>query len=204
MQPDWLALKTGPAEGAAEALRYLVEQMKGVEEYTFAVRGWAFRIYEGRELYKLDIDPRVDLPYASMNSWLEGEYPKHARYYKEAWAAAKALQDIPFNDFAAMPRVNIKLLEKASSGLSKMPDVVEAAKTMPEKEFRAKLNIEHHQHIEEFETLKLTYPAGDMASVKTYLSRKAGLLELAPDDYTGALLAIAIDDNMEVEDADAQ
>jgi hypothetical protein len=38
-----------------------------------------------------------------------------------------------------------------------------------------------------------------MDEVKKYLSRQAAKLELEPDDYQGALLAIAIDDNMEVE-----
>jgi hypothetical protein len=75
--------------------------------------------------------------------------------------------------------------------------VIEAAKTETAKELRRKLNTDHGQHLESPETLKLTYPSGDMASVKTYLGWVAGKAELKPDDYPGALLYLAISENEE-------
>lgn len=195
--PDWSAIDNMEDAPAAASLRAILARLEGVEEVTFAVRGWALKIIKERRLYAMDVDIEVGSSFMGMNRWIEQMHPKHHRYYKEALAAAENLPDIPFADFAAMPRCNIKLLEKSSSGVRTLPEVIKAAKVMPEKELREKLNGQHGQHLESAETLKLTYSDGEMKEVKTCLARKAGLQELSPDDYAGALLGWCIDDNTE-------
>ena len=145
--PDWFAIGLLQPGAAATALRAILARVEGVEEWTFAVRGWAFRIIKERSLFKFDIDLEMGRPFESMNRWIEQMHPKHHRYYKESLAAAENLPDIPFADFAAMPRCNIKQLEKVSSSVRILPEVLKAAKSMPEKAFVEKMNREHSQHL---------------------------------------------------------
>lgn len=145
--PDWFAINLLPPDAAQTALKSILDRLQGIEEYTFAVRGWAFRMMKERELYRQDTSSD-GYPFTSMNGWIDENYPKHKRYYKESLAAAENLPDIPFQDFADMPRCNIKQLEKVSTSVRTLPDVIEAAKTMPEREFVAKLNVEHSQHLD--------------------------------------------------------
>jgi hypothetical protein len=47
-----------------------------------------------------------------------------------------------------MKRCNIQQLKQTSSSVRVLPEVIEAAKKLPEKELVAKLNTEHDQHLE--------------------------------------------------------
>ena len=138
--------------------------------------------------------------YQSFDKWLKDTLPRSWGYCRDALRTRKECREIPYADYVQIPRCNSEQLKLASSRVRVLPEVIEAAKTATEKQFREKLNVDHGQHLESSETLKLTYPSGDMAEVKKYLSRQAAKLELEPDDYQEALLAIAIDDNMEVEE----
>ena len=145
--PDWLALRIQPPEQAATSLRALLAAYDGAEEKIFALRGWALRIIKERDLFRFDVDVEHDRPIASMDRWIECMYgEKKGRYYKESLAAAENLNGVSFEDFAAMPRCNIKQLEGCSSNVRVMPEVIEAAKTMPEKQFvKEVLNERFHQ-----------------------------------------------------------
>jgi hypothetical protein len=147
--PDWLALRVMPEQSAAEALRAILTALQGIEERAYAIRGRALLMIEQRELYKLDTDPEIGQPFVSMNRWLLVMHEKHYRSYRDALSAAKELNEIPFEDFALMPRANIKQLEGCSSSIRTKPDVIEAAKTMPEKQFvKEVLNQKYNQHLE--------------------------------------------------------
>jgi hypothetical protein len=200
-EPDWFAINLQHPETAATSLKSILIALEGAEDRVFSIRMRALRIYSERELWKLDIDPEYDVPFKSMHRWIQATFPR-TRYALEANSTQQALAAVPLEDLAGMKRCNAVLL--ADKGVSDAcrhdRDVIEATKTATENEFREKLNRDHDQHLDRPETLKLTYPAGDMASVKMYLARKAVLMGLDPEDYAGALLGVAIDDNVEVLD----
>ena len=213
--PNWFAIGLLPAEDAAIALKSILghgeaaleecaTRLTTIKERIFNIRLCCFRIVSERELWKLDIDPEYGIPYKSMYRWIQVLYPSDdgLRYALEANSTQKALSAATVADLSEMKRCNaVPLASKFVSDTCRQDRaVIEAAKTATEKQFREKLNVDHGQHLESSETLKLTYPSGDMAEVKKYLSRQAAKLELEPDDYQEALLAIAIDDNMEVEE----
>ena len=198
--PDWTQLRSLAPEPAAALLSVILRSLDRIEEQAFAVRGEAILLIEERNLYRFVLDEKVGDYYQSFDKWLKDTLPRSWGYCRDALRTRKECREIPYADYVQIPRCNSEQLKLASSRVRVLPEVIEAAKTATEKQFREKLNVDHGQHLESSETLKLTYPSGDMAEVKKYLSRQAAKLELEPDDYQEALLAIAIDDNMEVEE----
>ena len=74
--------------------------------------------------------------------------PASWSYIRDALRAVKELREVPFSDLLEIKRCNLEQLKKVSSGVRLLPEVVRAAKSMPEKQFVEKLNREHDQHLE--------------------------------------------------------
>jgi hypothetical protein len=133
-----------------------------IRESIFNLRMCAFRIVSERELWKLDTDPEYGVPFKSMHRWMQVLYPgdEGLRYAIEANSTQKALPAATLEDLAQIPRCNaVTLASKfVSDGCRTDRNVIEAAKTTSEKQFRETLNSEHHQHLESPWTLKLTGP----------------------------------------------
>ena len=86
--------------------------------------------------------------FQSFDKFLKDACPNSWSYVREALRAVKELKDVPFEDLLQMKRCNIQQLKQTSSSVRVLPDVIEAAKTLPEKELVAKLNSDHEQHLE--------------------------------------------------------
>src|ERR1035437_5571988 len=196
-QPDWNLLRLLPSEEAAADLSVILRILDRIEEQAFAVRGEAMLLIEERNLFRFVLDEEIGDYYVSFDKFLKDTLPRSWGYCRDALRTRKECREIPYADYVQIPRCNSEQLKLASSSVRVLPEVIEAAKTETAKELRRKLNTDHGQHLESSETLKLTYPVGDMASVKTYLAWVAGKAELEPDDYPGALLYLAISENEE-------
>jgi hypothetical protein len=157
-QPDWQALRQSPTREAAEALAGLLARLDGADKNIFALRGMAMLLIEERELWREFIDPEVDLPYASFDRWIKATCPESWGYCRDALRAVKELRDVPFADLLQMPRCNMHQLTRVSGQIRILPEVVQAAKTMPEKSFVAKMNREHSQHLEVKQPLVMADP----------------------------------------------
>ena len=212
LEVNWRAIEGMDPKPASEAVRAILGSAEAVlaeaetrlitiRDRIFNLRMVCFRIVSERELWKLDNDPEYGIPYKSMFRWMQVLYPNDEglRYAIEANSTQKALPAATIEDLSQMKRVNaVQLASKyVSDACRKDPAVIEATKTASEKEFRETLNRDHGQKLERPVTLKLTYPAPDMAKVKAKLSEKAKLLELDESDYAGALLGWVIDDDLE-------
>jgi hypothetical protein len=197
---DLSRLNSDPIEVADAAIETILLSCEASQRNIFATLAVVLRVANDRKIYVRHVDQYGE-PFKSMELWIKTMYPETWRYALDAFSAAVAMPEVPIEDIADMKRCNAVLL--SDPGISPMtrrdPEIIEAAKHETEKVFREHINSKHGQHLESAETLKLRYPSGDMNEVKKYLSRQAAKLELEPDDYQGALLAIAIDDNMEVE-----
>jgi hypothetical protein len=207
---DWDGLMLCPAPEAADALREILSAAEAtleqaetrltvIRDNIFNLRMVCFRIVSDRELWKLDTDPEYGVPYKTMARWMAVLYPKDEglRYAQEANATQKALPAANLHDLAEMKRTNAVQLARTSEHCRREPEVIEAAKTATEKQFRAELN-KRGQHLEAPETLKFTYPSGDADQVRKYLQWIAGKAELEPEDYQGALLYLAIHELEEI------
>ncbi len=146
--PDWLALRIMDPEQAAPAIRSILLSLDPFEKQVFALRGMCAMLIEDRQLYRWVVDEEVGDYYASFDRFLKTEFPNSWSYIRDALRAVRELKDMPFADLLHIRRANIEQLKKVSSNIRTLPDVIQAAKQLPEKAFVAKLNAEHSQALE--------------------------------------------------------
>ena len=124
-------------EAAANALTGILARLEGTEKQVFAWRGMAALLIEERELHRFILDNEVGDYYQSFDRFLKCEYPASWSYIRDALRAVKELREVPFSDLLEIKRCNLEQLKKVSSGVRLLPEVVKAAKSMPEKQFVA-------------------------------------------------------------------
>jgi hypothetical protein len=203
--PDFDAIRAMTSEDAAKPVVSILRTMEAADEHiesltrqVYALRGAAMKIAEEKKIYEQFEDEEVGKPFRSLDRWNKATFPKSWRYNQEALATISKLPEVPMEQLVSMPRCNMVMLaNNVSSSVRALPDVLEAAQTLSEDEFAAKLTKEHGQALERAQTLKLTYPSGDMAAVKKFLGWVAGKAELDLEDYSGALLYLSIHENEE-------
>lgn len=202
--PDFDAIRAMSPEDASRPVVDILRTVEAADEriesltrQVYALRGAAMKIAWDKKIWEQFIDEEVGQRFRSGDRWLKVTLPRSWRYCREALATIQKLPDIPMEKLVNTSRANILTLTQVSSNVRSMPDVLQAAQTLSEEEFVGKLSREHGQHLDRPLTLKLTYPAGDMAKVKAKLSEKAKLLDLYENDYAGALLGWVIDDELE-------
>ena len=146
--PDWSELRNAPPEQAMDSLRAILVALDGSEKKLFALRGMAALLVEERQLFRFDYDDEVGDYFQSFDRWLKVACPASWSYIRDALRAVKELREVPFADLLEIKRCNLEQLKKVSSGVRLLPEVVRAAKSMPQKQFVEKLNREHSQHLE--------------------------------------------------------
>jgi hypothetical protein len=146
--PDWLTIRLQPDEVAAASLAAILRNLDRIEEQAFAVRGEAMLLIEERNLYRWIVDEEVGDYYVSFDKFLKDLLPRSWGYCRDALRTRKECRQIPYGDFVNIKRCNLEQLKKTSSNVRTLPDVIQAAKQLPEKAFVAKLNAEHSQALE--------------------------------------------------------
>ena len=164
--PDWLALKLLAPEVAAVGLSAILKRLDSIEEQAFALRGEAMFLIEELNLFRYILDEEVGDYYQSFDKWLKDTLPRSWGYCRDALRARKELRDIPFDDFGHMKRCNIEKLKEVSSSVRLLPEVIQAAKTLPEKAFVEKMNKDHSQHLEVKQPVVMA-PADDCTEFET-------------------------------------
>ena len=167
--PNWAALRSEVPEVAAKHLGRILIQLDSVEKQVFALRGMAMLIVEERELYRWVIDEEVGDYYQSFDRWLKQTCPNSWSYCRDALRAVKELRDVPFTDLLEIKRCNLEQLKKVSSNVRILPEVVKAAKQLPEKDFVAELNQRHAQHLEVKSPVVMA-PTGDVEEFETAIA----------------------------------
>lgn len=145
---DWSALRSQAPETAADALRALLRDMDTSEKRIFAARGMAALLIEERELYQFVMDEEVGDYYRSMDRFLKQEFPNSWGDIRAALRTVKELKSVPFEDLLQIKRANLEQMKKVSTGVRLLPEVVKAAKTLPEREFVSTVNQRYDQHLE--------------------------------------------------------
>jgi hypothetical protein len=197
--PDFDAIRAMTAEDAAKPVVSILRTMEAADErieslsrQVYALRGAAMKIAEEKKIYEHFIDDEWGEPFRSLDRFNKATFPKSWRYNQEALATISKLPEVPMEQLVSMPRCNMVMLaNNVSSSVRALPDVLEAAQTLSEDEFAAKLSTEHGQHLERKETLKFTYSKGEAEMVKLALSMVGKLIEV--EDMSGQLLALSID-----------
>lgn len=167
--PDWNQLRSMVAEVAGKRLTGFLRGLDGVEKQVFALRGMAMLIVEERELYRWVLDEEVGDYYQSFDRWMKQELPTSWGYCRDALRAVKELKDMPFEDLLQIKRANLEQLKKVSSSVRILPEVVAAAKSLPEKAFVSQMNEKHHQALEVKMPVVMA-PTGDVEEFETAIA----------------------------------
>jgi hypothetical protein len=134
-------------EPASARLGQILKALDSIEEQAFAVRGEAMLLVEERNLFRFVLDEEVGDFYMSFDKWLKDTLPRSWGYCRDALRVRKELKDVPYSDLVHMKRCNLEQLKKVSSSVRILPEVVQAAKSMPEKAFVEEMN-RRGQHLE--------------------------------------------------------
>jgi hypothetical protein len=200
--PNFDAIRAMTSEQAAKPVLDILRTVEAADEriesmtrQVYALRGAAMKIAEEKKIYQFFEDEEVGKPFRSLDRFNKVMFPKSWRYNQEALATVNKLPDVPMEKLVDVPRCNILTLTKVSSSVRSLPDVLEAAQTLSEEQFAAKLTKEHGQALEGRRTLRLTYSASEYAEVDQFLSWIGKKLDI--EDRAGQLLAYAIDFNQE-------
>ncbi len=143
--PDWITIKCQSNETAGASLTAILKSLDGVEKQVFALRGMAMLQVEERQLYRWVMDEEVGDYYVSFDRWMKQELPNSWGYCRDALRAVKELKEMPFEDLLQIKRCNLEQLKKVSSNVRLLPEVVAAAKSLPEKQFVEQMNQKHNQ-----------------------------------------------------------
>jgi len=133
---------------AATAMDGALRALDGLSKRIFIERGLILLEVESRRLWEHLADAD-GVPYRSFEQWVcsAADYSRRDCFY--ALAAAKELRDIPVRELSQMTRSNIEVMKTLSTGVRQKPEVIEAAKNLPEKEFVAKVQADYpEQHLE--------------------------------------------------------
>ena len=159
--PDWAVLREMVPETAAKHLRSILASLDATEKQLFAMRGMCAMLIEERELYRWVVDEEVGDYYTSFDRFLKQEFPNSWSYIRDALRTVKELKETPFEDLLQIRRCNLEQLKKVSTSVRLLPEVVKAAKTLPEKEFINYANREFDQHLEAKAPIVMA-PEGDV------------------------------------------
>ena len=146
---DILAL---PDEKAAVELNQrmaALEWLDRIHEVSYAERLIIIREFERRKLWQHLIDPDVGQPFPHMTAWLSSGFLGCRRVNMEAKRTGEMLSDVPAEKLIDVPKANIHVLTQLSTAVRNDPAILEAAKTLPQKQFLEKLEKEQPlQHLE--------------------------------------------------------
>ena len=167
--PDWQSIRAMEPAPAAERLGCILRSLDGNEKRVFAWRGMCALLIEERELWREFIDEEVDMPFASFDKFLKSNFPNSHSYIRDALRAVKELKDLSFADLLMIRRSNLEQLKKVSSNVRLLPEVVKAAKEMPEKQFVSKMNESFGQALDVKQPIAMA-PADDCEEFETALA----------------------------------
>ena len=147
-----------PDEQAAPILQGRLsawDQVDILHERSYAERGQIALEFERRRLWEHVLNPVSGEPFSSFSAWATHGPLGGRRVTFESLGDVKALADVPVEQLREVPKSNIKILKKLSTGVRSQPEVLEAAKNLPADDFLAKIEREQpDQHLEGKTTMR--------------------------------------------------
>lgn len=143
-------LRSESDEIAAVALDCRIAALETLYKRTFLERGVILFEVEQRLLWQKIDDPATGVPFTSLDRWILTRCPQSRSDAYAALRAVKELRDIPRERLEAIPRCNVAILQALSTAVRNEPEILKAAKDLPEREFILKIQQDWPgQHIEE-------------------------------------------------------
>lgn len=146
---DWDAVGRMPDPEAAALLDGRARALCAILRTAFIELGAIVSCCEKRMLWQHVRSSDTLEPFTSFNQWLIHAAPYSRSVCYEAKRIVEELtKDVPLNRLMGVNETNARVLMQVSSGLR--PKLLEAAKTLPEKEFISKIQAAYpEQHVEQ-------------------------------------------------------
>lgn len=159
-------------EDAAQVIDGRMRQLEQIWKRSFAERGCLMVEIKQRLLWQHIDDPSTGMACKSMERYIATVAPQSRSDCYAAMRAVEELTDIPRNELIEMPRANIEVMRSLSSNVRQQPEVLEAAKTMTEKQFTAKIASDFpSQWVESKHIIKLNFSASAGEAVERLIER---------------------------------
>lgn len=163
-----------PDERAAIELNQrigILDQIQRIHERSYVERGIIIREFERRQLWQHLTDPDTGTAFASLTAWLScSDFLGCRRVNFEAKRSLEQLADVPAEKLLDVPKGNIHVLTQLSTAVRNDPAVLEAAKTLPQKQFLEKLEREQPlQHIESRGPLRLSPTKSERKDIDSWV-----------------------------------
>lgn len=163
-------LRTWLDEDAAAFMDERMVALESIWKTSFVERGWIALEFEERLLWQHIDDPATGLPFTSKERYIATRCPQSRSDVYAALKAVKELRDVPREALREMPRCNINVLQSLSSKVRQQPEVLEAAKTMTEKQFTAKIASDYpSQHLEQKRKVTLNFSDSAFAVYQQFI-----------------------------------
>lgn len=162
-------IRAMPEEQAATLLDGRLRALESIWKRSFAERGLILIEMQERKLWRFLVTSD-GLQYGSFEAWVVAAAPQSRSDCFAAMRVIRELKDVPVAELSQMPRCNLSLMQGLSSGVRQQPEVIEAAKTLPEREFVAKIQADFPaQHIESRQAVMM--PKEDCAEFEAAIAR---------------------------------
>lgn len=162
-----IALPDEEAAASLEQRMLLLDQVDQIHERSYFERGEIAVQFEKRELWRHLLNPNSHEPFISFSAWMACSHLGGRRVNFESKKDVEALKDIPADKLRGVTKGNIKVLKQLSTAVRNDEAILVAAKTLPEKDFLAKLQAEHpNQHVEIRKALRFFPVASEAVKVE--------------------------------------
>lgn len=146
---DLLALPDDQAAMALHARMGALDEADRLHEVSYAERGEIALAFQRRSLWRHLDDPATGQRFASLTAWMSSGSLACRRSVFEAKRDMMELADVPAEKLRSIPKANIKVLKQLSTAVRNDSTVLEAARSLKEFPFIAKIAADHpDQHIE--------------------------------------------------------
>lgn len=165
-----------------DAATFLDERMRELEllqKRSFIEIGIICHEVSERGLYSKLTDPTTHQYFTSFDRWLISAAPVSRSGGYSAMKAVKELKDISVDDLNDMPRCNITTMTKLSSKIRRKPEIIKAAKTQSENDFRKTIERDHpDQAIESLDRSFFNFERSQRGVVNEAIDAAMCLLDL--------------------------
>lgn len=147
---DIIAMPDTEAAAAMNERMALLDHIHRIHERSYAERGIIVREFERRQLWQHLTDQDTGQPFPNFTAWIScSDFLGCRRVNFEAKRDMEMLKDVPAAKLIDVPKGNLKVLTQLSTAVRNDPGILEAAKTLPQNEFLAKVETDQpQQHIE--------------------------------------------------------
>ena len=157
---DFIDIATLGAEDAARVGHVQAVKLDQIDAYGYAKRGLLAKEFHDRLLWQHV--PGAN--YASWTAWMKDVFRHSHTSTHESLRMIRLLEaDIPTQTLAELDSGALRSLAKVSTATRKLPEVLEASKSMRPQKFEAYLASEHpSEHIETTKFLNIALPESEM------------------------------------------